>query len=101
MGVEDTARAMGLDGWVLGRSQFPQPLSPLIAAISAPAYNAVQAPGGRTGRPAVLRGLAFPDGWAYLGPVPLDTTAGPEEQVAAVADLRIDGGTGTVQVLAG
>jgi hypothetical protein len=92
---------MGLDGWVLGRSQFPQPLSPLITAISAPAYIAVQAQEAERGGHPFYVGLAFPDGWAYLGPVPLDTTAGPEDRVAAVADLRIDGGTGTVQVLAG
>lgn len=55
-------------GWRLARSQFPQRVSPLIAALQTQAFNeAAETEAAATGSP-VYYGLAFIDGWAFLGP---------------------------------
>lgn len=83
---------MGLDGWMLGRSQFPFPVSPLIAAIYAPAYNGVGENEARMGGQGFYVGLAFAEGWAYFGPVPVETSASPEQVVANVSGLLANRG---------
>ncbi len=87
MSVEQTAKAMGLDGWTLGRSQFPFPVTPLVSAVYAPAYNGVAENDARMSGQGFYMGLAFVEGWAYFGPVPVESTASPDEVVANMAGL--------------
>lgn len=83
MPVEQTGLAMGCEHWMLGRSQFPTPMSPLVAEVYAPAYNATQEAEARMGGRPFYMGLRFIESWAYFGPIPIESTMSPEEAVGA------------------
>ncbi len=57
-------------GWRLARSQFPERVTPLIAAIQTDAFNTHAERGAAAIGLPFYFGLRFVGGWAYLGPVP-------------------------------